>query len=259
VGKSTTLSGTLTITTGCTIDGLKMNNLIISATSATGSVDLIGCTVTVATTKTSSAYTVFRGCDLSGSSMSITGSGTTVLVGGNYGTLTVNNAAAGVLAKAVVTMGAVTLTAGTLQLSDTLVIAATSTSNAITTSAGTVFTLNNCQTLVPTLDNVARNSFSGFYSILHSVYDKANTTFATPSASGASLNSISYSQYINADRLILASGGQITFPDATVQTKAYTGIPGPYANDAAAAAANVAVGYPYHKTGTSGQVFVRLA
>jgi hypothetical protein len=55
------------------------------------------------------------------------------------------------------------------------------------------------------------------------------------------------------------TNGSLTFPDATVQTKAYTGIPGPYANDAAAAAANVAVGYPYHKTGTSGQVFVRLA
>jgi hypothetical protein len=100
---------------------------------------------------------------------------------------------------------------------------------------------------------VARNSFGGYYSILHSVYDKANSTFG-----GVSLSSISYSQYINADRLILSSGGQITFPDASVQTKAYTGIPGPYADDAAAAAANVAVGYPYHKTGTSGQVFVRL-
>jgi len=205
VGKNTTLTGTLTITTGCTIDGLKMNNLVVSATSATGSVDLIGCTVTVATTKTSSAYTVFRGCDLSGSSMSITGGGTTVLIGGNYGTVTVNNAAAGVLAKAVVTMGAVTLTAGTLQLSDTLIYSATNTSNAITTSAGSVITVNNCQTLIPDLSNVSRNSFGGFYSILHSVYDKANSTFATPSASGASLNSISYSQYINADRLLTSN------------------------------------------------------
>ena len=57
----------------------------------------------------------------------------------------------------------------------------------------------------------------------------------------------------------LGTDGSLTFPNATVQTTAYTGIPGPYANDAAAAAANVAVGYPYHKTGTSGQVFVRLA
>jgi hypothetical protein len=196
VGKNTTLSGTLTITKGCTIDGLKMNNLVISATSATGSVDIIGCTVTTATTKTSSAYTVFRGCDLSSSSLSITGTGTVILVGGNYFTVTVNNAAAAVLSKAVVSMGPVTLTAGTLQLSDTLVYSATNTSNAITQSAGSVLTLNNSQTLIPTLTNVARNSFGGFYSILHSVYDKPNSTFG-----GTSLNSISYSQYINVDRI----------------------------------------------------------
>ena len=196
VGKNTTLSGTLTITKGCTIDGLKMNNLVISATSATGSVDIIGCTVTTSTTKTSSAYTVFRGCDLSSSTLSITGTGTVILVGGNYFTVTVNNADAGVLSKAVVSMGPVTLTAGTLQLSDTLVYSATNTSNAITQSAGSVLTLSNSQTLIPTLTNVARNSFGGFYSILHSVYDKPNSTFG-----GTSLNSISYSQYINADRI----------------------------------------------------------
>jgi hypothetical protein len=194
VGKNTTLSGTLTITKGCTIDGLKMTNLIISADNTTGTVDIIGCTVTTATTKTSSAYTVFRGCDLSSSTLSITGSGTTIMVGGNYFTLAVNNAAAGVLAKTVVTMGPVTLTAGTLQLSDTLIYAGANTANAITQSAGSVITVNNCQTLIPSLTSVARNSFGGFYSILTSVYDKANSTFG-----GTSLNSIVYSQYINAD------------------------------------------------------------
>jgi hypothetical protein len=213
VGKNTTLSGTLTLNKGCTIDGLKMTNLVISANSATGTVDLIGCTVTTSTTKTSSAYTVFRGCDLSfPSTLSITGSGTVIMVGGNYGSLTVNNAGASVLAKAVITMGPVTLTAGTLQLSDTLIYSATNTSNAITQSAGSVITVNNCQTLIPNLTNVSRNSFGGFYSILHSVYDKPNSTFG-----GTSLNAISYSQYINADRLTLSSGGQITYPDGSIQ------------------------------------------
>jgi hypothetical protein len=209
VGKNTTLTGTLTITTGCTIDGLKMSNLVISATSATGSVDIIGCTVTTAVTKTSSAYTNFRGCDISSASLSITGTGTTVMVGGNYFTLAVNNAAAGVLAKSVVSMGPVTLTAGTLQLSDTLIYAAANTGNAITQSVGSVITVNNCQTLIPDLTNVARNSFGGFYSILNAVYDKANSTFA-----GTSLNSILYSQYINADRLtigqLISATGNIT-------------------------------------------------
>jgi len=209
VGKNTTLSGTLTITKGCTIDGLKMTNLVISADNTTGSVDIIGCTVTTAVTKTSSAYTNFRACDISSATLSITGTGTTVLVGGNYFTLTVNNAAAGVLAKSVVSMGPVTLTAGTVQLADTLIYAAANTGNAITQSAGSVITVNNCQTLIPDLTNVARNSFGGFYSILNAVYDKANSTFA-----GTSLNSILYSQYINADRLtigqLISATGNIT-------------------------------------------------
>ena len=206
VGKNTTLTGTLTIATGCTIDGLKMNNLVISATSATGSVDIIGCTVSTSTTKTSSAYVNFRACDLSTSTLGITSTGSVVLVGGNYGSLTVNNAAAGVLVKAVVTMGPVTLTAGTLQISDTLVYSATNTSNAITQSAGSVLTLNNSQTLIPALTNVSRNSFGGFYSILHSVYDRPNSTFG-----GTSLNAISYSQYINADKFITQGGTSSQF------------------------------------------------
>jgi hypothetical protein len=69
----------------------------------------------------------------------------------------------------------------------------------------------------------------------------------------------SFSSLVNgAHTLSLGTDGSITFPNSTVQTTAYIGIPGPYADDAAAATANVAVGYPYHKTGTGGQVFVRL-
>ena len=200
IGKNTSLSGTLTISKGCTVNGLKMTNLVISATSATGSVDIINCTVTTATTKTSSAYTNFRLCDLSSSTLSITGAGSVVLNGGNFGATTVNNASAAVLAKSVITMAPVTLTAGTLQLADTVIYSATNTSNAITQSAGSFLTVNNCQTLIPDLSNVARNSFGGYYSILHSVYDKANSTFG-----GTSLAAISYSQYINADRLILST------------------------------------------------------
>jgi hypothetical protein len=232
IGKNTTLTGTLTITKGCTIDGLKMTNLIISADNTTGTVDLIGCTVTTAVTKTSSAYTVFRGCDLSSSTLSITGTGSVVMVGGNYFTVTVNNAAAGVLAKAVISMGPVTLTAGTLQLSDTLIYSATNTSNAITQSAGSVLTLNNSQTLIPDLSNVSRISLNGFYSILSAVYDKPNSILATLSATGGSLSSIIYDQYINADRLILSTGGQITFPDATTQTTAWPSSSGTKASSA---------------------------
>ena len=220
IGKNTTLSGTLTVSKGCTVNGLKMTNLVISATSATGSVDIINCTVSTATTKTSSAYTNFRLCDLSSSTLSITGAGSVVLNGGNFGAVTVNNAAAGVLVKAVITMAPVTLTAGILQLADTVIYSATNTSNAITQSAGSFLTLNNCQTLIPDLTNVARNSFGGYYSILHSVYDKANSTFG-----GTSLSAVSYSQYVNADRLTLngsTSGATIINATASAGTTTLT-------------------------------------
>ena len=216
IGKNTTISGTVTVTKGCTIEGLKMTNLVISGTSAFGSVDIVGCTVSTAATKTSSAYVNFRACDLSTATLGITGAGSVVMIGGNYFTLTVNNVSAGVLAKAVVSMGPVTLTAGTLQLSDTLIYSATNTSNAITQSVGSVITVNNCQILIPALTDVARNSFGGFYSILHSVYDKPNSTFG-----GTSLNAISYSQYINADRLIL-SGVHEKFQAKTSSTGTVT-------------------------------------
>jgi len=63
----------------------------------------------------------------------------------------------------------------------------------------------------------------------------------------------------NSNTWTFGTNGSLTFPNATVQTTAWAGIPGPYADDSAAATAGVAVGYPYHKTGTSGQVFVRLS
>jgi hypothetical protein len=62
----------------------------------------------------------------------------------------------------------------------------------------------------------------------------------------------------NTHRWTFGTDGTLTFPDNTTQTTAYKGIPGPYADDAAAAADGVAVGSPYHKTGTNGQVFVRF-
>jgi hypothetical protein len=100
-------------------------------------------------------------------------------------------------------MGPVTLTLGTLQLSDTLIYSATNTSYAITQSAGSVITINNTQTLIPDLTNVARNSLSGFYSIINAIYDRPNSILATLSATGGPLNSIIYDQYVNADRFIL--------------------------------------------------------
>jgi hypothetical protein len=51
--------------------------------------------------------------------------------------------------------------------------------------------------------------------------------------------------------------GELTFPNGSSQSTAYPGIPGPYADDAAAALAGISVGNPYYQV--SGQVFVRLS
>ena len=51
--------------------------------------------------------------------------------------------------------------------------------------------------------------------------------------------------------------GGLGFPDSTTQTTAWRGIPGPYTDDAAAAANSVSVGNPYYRS--TGLVYVRLA
>jgi len=168
-----------------------MTNLAITANSSDGTVDIIGCTVSTATTRTSNAYTVFSACDMSSATLSITGGGTVIATGGNYGALAVSNTAAAILVKSVITLGPTTLTAGTLQIADTVIYAASNTANAITASAGSVLTLNNSQVLIPDLSNVARLSLAGYYSILHSVYDKTNSTFGGTSLSAITMVSMS--------------------------------------------------------------------
>ena len=63
---------------------------------------------------------------------------------------------------------------------------------------------------------------------------------------------------VNSNNWKFGADGALTFPNNTTQTTAWKGIPGPYADDEAATLAGVALGSPYHKTGTGGQVFVRL-
>jgi len=219
VGGSTLISGTVTATTGCTISGLKITNVTSTATTGTGNVNILNCDISGTLTKSGSGdYTLVRFTDCGAAT--ITGSGLVDVYGGNTNFVTVNNAAANVLIKNGTTVAPV-LTAGSLSLVQTVVIAAVT--NAVTTSAGTVVTLANCQILNSALNNVAPVVLNGFYSIFNCVFDKPGSTLVALSATGGSTSSVDYFQFINADRLILASGGQITFPDSTTQTTAWTG------------------------------------
>jgi hypothetical protein len=80
------------------------------------------------------------------------------------------------------------------------------TRNAITTSPGTQIVIANSQILIPSIVNVARVSLSGFYSIINTVYDKINSTLVPLSGTGGNTSSITYSQFINADRLLIPNG-----------------------------------------------------
>jgi hypothetical protein len=216
LGGNTLVSGTISTSTGCTISGVKMTNLTITAPTGTGNVNVLNCEVSGTLTKSSTAdYTLIRLCDIA--TTSITGSGLVAVFGGNPNFVTVNNASARVIIKTAVTVAPV-LTAGSLSLVDSIVVAAVT--NAFTSAAGTFTTLANSQFLVSALNNVAPIILNGFYSIINCIFDKPASTLVALSGTGGSLNSIVYSQFINADKFIKQGGtaSQYLMADGSVST-----------------------------------------
>jgi len=209
IGGNIVIYGTVSTSVGCTISGLKMTNLTVTAPTGTGNVNILNCEVSGTFTKSSNAdYTVLRLCDFNAAS--ITGAGLVAIFGGNPNFITVNNASANVIVKSAITVAPV-LTAGTLSLVDSVVSAAVT--NAVTSAASSIITLANCQLLTSALNNVAPVVLNGFYSILNCVYNKPSSTLVALSATGGSLGSIDYFQYVNADRLLMQNG---TAPSANL-------------------------------------------
>jgi hypothetical protein len=207
IGGNIVVDGTISTNTGCTISGIKMTNLTVTTPTGAGNVNLLNCEVSGTFTKTSNAdYVVARLCDFN--SVSITGSGLVAIFGGNPTAVTVNNAGANVIVKSAVTTAPV-LTAGTLSIVDSIVVAAST--NAVTSSASSIITLLNSQFLTSNLSGVAPVVLNGFYSILNCVYDKPNSTLVATSGTGGSTNSIDYFQYINADKFITQGGTSSQF------------------------------------------------
>jgi len=207
IGGNIVIAGTLSTSTGCTIAGLKMTNLTVTASAGTGNVNILNCEISGTFTKNSNAtYTTMRLCDMAAAN--ITGSGLVSFFGGNPNLLTVNNAAANVIVKGAVSVSP-TLTAGSLNIVDSVVVA--SGTYAISSAASSFITVANSQILVSALNNVAPVSLLGFYSIFNCVYNKPGSILAALSGTGGSTNSIDYFQYINADKFITQGGTSSQF------------------------------------------------
>ena len=202
IGGNIVISGTVSTSVGCTISGIKMTNLTVTTPTGTGNVNILNCEVSGTFTKSSNAdYTVLRLCDLA--TASITGAGLVAIFGGNPNFITLNNASANLIVKSAVTVAPV-LTAGNLSLVDSIVVAAVT--NAVTSAAGSVITLANCQLLNSALNNAAPVVLNGFYSIFNTVYNKTSSTLVASSGTGGTTNSVDYFQYINADKFITQGG-----------------------------------------------------
>jgi hypothetical protein len=200
-GASTLIYGTVTIAnTIGRIAGLKMTNLAITGNAQAY---INSSTVDGQFTKSSSGYVEVDDCELQTTgNVLISGSGITTIVGNKIANLVVNNAGASVLVKGANDCLMPQVTAGTLNIVDSVIRASSNTANAVTASAGTVVTLMNNQIVTPAADNVARVSIAGYHSIISLVYDKANSTLSN------SLNSVVYFQTANVDSLV--SSGNIT-------------------------------------------------
>jgi hypothetical protein len=204
LGGNTAISGTVSTSVGCTIAGLTITNLTITAGTGVGVPNIINSNITGTLTKSgNAAFTDIHNCDI-GTSANITGSGIVTINDGNPSFVTVNNASANVIIKGAMSCISPTLTAGTLSIVDSVVVAAVT--NAVTSSAGSVITMANSQFLTSTLSNVAPVVLNGFYSILNCLFDKPSSTLVALSGTGGSTGSIDYFQYVNADRLLMQDG-----------------------------------------------------
>ena len=204
LGGTTFIQGTLTTSVGCTIAGFQIGNLNITTPSGVGDPHIIDCTITGTLTKSGSAtYTEIHHCDIN-TACNVTGSGVITIDACNLNFLTVNNAGANTLVRNCESCVSPVLLSGTLNLVNNIVIAYAT--NGITTSAGSIITIADCQIVTSALNNVAPIVLNGFYSIFNVVFDKPNSTLVALSGTGGSTGSIDYFQYINADRLLMQNG-----------------------------------------------------
>jgi hypothetical protein len=207
-GANTQIAGTLTLSAAARVSGIKLTNLTITGS---GNTYISNCTVDTRVIKSGSNYVEIINSELQCTlGVQISGTGTVSIVGNKCWAVAVSNASASVLIKDCYQVITPSVTAGTLQIDGSAIFAASPTSNAITSSAGSFITLANSFVLNSAANSVERISLAGSYSILNLVYDKTNSTFA-----GTSLNAIDYFQRINLDNITSTVYTVATLPSAS--------------------------------------------
>jgi hypothetical protein len=198
----------LTLSAAARVSGIKLTNLTITGS---GNTYISNCTVDTRVIKSGSNYVEIINSELQCTlGIQISGAGTVSIVGNKCWAVVVSNASANVLIKDCYQVITPSVTDGTLQIDGSVIFAASPTSNAVTSSAGSFITLVNSFVLNSAANSVERISLAGFYSILNIVYDKTNSTFA-----GTSLNAIDYFQRINVDNVMFTNLTVGTLPSAS--------------------------------------------
>jgi hypothetical protein len=176
MGALINIAGTLTLThTASSIRLIGITATNISHTGA-GSLYMLRCKTNTNFT-TSGGYVEMTDCDTQGTgtgTLTISGTASRVIRGGYIGIITHTNATTSINGQ--INCAPITHTSGKLALGIGTVYAATGTSNALSSAAGTVI-IDGTTFLTPTNTNARINIAAGVtYQIVSAKYDKANST-----------------------------------------------------------------------------------
>lgn len=170
---------------------IRVRNVRFSAAvtqTSTGPVYFDDCTFS-SFTKSGTGYTQFDLCDVT--SASFTSNALTLARGGSISGLTLNNASARVYVYNMTTVSVITVTAGIFFAFDSTLYSSTTTTNAITASAGTTVGVYRTQ-ITNSSGTLSRVSLAGNWTINDSTYDQANSTLT-----GTNLGTVSHFDAIN--------------------------------------------------------------
>jgi hypothetical protein len=177
MGALINIAGTLTLThTASSIRLIGITATNISHTGA-GSLYMLRCK-TNTNFATSGGYVEITDCDTQGGTgtgtLTISGTASRVIKGGHIGIITHTNATTSINGQ--INCAPITHTSGTMALGIGTVYAATGTSNALSSAAGTVI-IDGTTFLTPTNTNARINIAAGVtYQIVSAKYDKTNST-----------------------------------------------------------------------------------